>query len=384
MVFLCTASVFTQSLHDLPRYPELEGLKEIKSYTFSDIDLDDSGKPVLVYRSASVAESKFENGFHTKTTTYSKDNKKEMEFVTQFENGNLSKVEVFSQMYEKRMKLFKWYQIFYKGDEISHENIYYDRDDLRGTVNYIHSTNGNGDRVIESVIYKPNEDGSQGGYNFVFDENDKLINKVGYTPRDTGLIYTMNESIGDSVSLATVKSKQRNSNGEWVNSTAMITTTERFDSNDMPVYQLTKIEAYDMKQQKDVVSYSLTILQNTYTDGTTTGGLHSFDMQGLSGAYFSKYANIIVTFTSDGGCELSIYDEAARDKEMLVSTEGWGHEILAQKTCEYFPETSKLTLGGNITDEITIESIYGKLKLTRPDMSDGRSWDWVTLEKLKH
>lgn len=373
----------SQSLHDLPPSVGHDGLSEIKYYNFKNVDVDAEGNPILVFGSADITVSRFKNGQLESSTMYNSMHEKEMEFINTYTDGLKTKVEIFSYRMKKK-DLFKWYQIFYKGGQISHENIYYDENEFRGSVNYNHGVNDNGHRTVKAELYRSDETNLSGGYDFVYDENDVIIKKVGHTVKDTGLIMNVTEIIGDSIFISTITNKQRNGQSKWVNVESKMTNLKRQDHNGLPTFELMKIEGYDLQSEEDKVIYMVTVMENTYNDGTVTGGLKAFTMQGLSGSYYNENDNVIITLGTDGSCAIDHYDESTKDKESLVSTDSWGYEILVQGTCEYNIKENTISFGGSIKEDIHIEHAFDRLILRRPKDEERYSdWEWVTLDKLK-
>lgn len=374
LILLSASTIYSQILHDFPDFKKTPGLVKSIAVNYSGIDYDAEGNPIINVDNAETVETYYKDGYKSLMKSGREYGKMDIEYI--HENGNLTKVELYSYYGEKR-KMWKWYQIFYKGDVISHENIFYDKDELRATINYEHSLDEDGNKLITSKMYRTDGNGaSNGGFNFTYNDNNELIKKVGYTPKDTGLVSTVVGTIGDSISISEGVHQGR-VDGKWAKIKSTTTTLVRKDKRGNPIYSQVKINMDKNKDgQKDSL-INLTMIQHHYEDGTITGTL-SQKSGIISGTYIEESELIKLTLTEDGMCSIGSIDDPNKSEvveERLVSATDWASSLVRQSTCTYDKDLSIVKFD-KIDDEIQISKIYGTLILERP----GDYWDKIKLK----
>lgn len=198
------------------------------------------------------------------------------------------------------------------------ENIFFDKDDLRATMQYAYSTSPAGNDVLEMTMYKPDYLDPQGYYYIESDEwGDVLhIEAVG---QDTGLFLQRLESIGDSLFVSRMIVSSRRERG--AKDTLTVTSLIRRDQYGNPTY--TKI-TNRMDSEGENTGEEMTIITEiSYTYEGDESADTSPAAKNVQARWINDTYNISVTLDPVGQDLRGIYTtNTLRDKDPEIVEEG--------------------------------------------------------------
>lgn len=345
-------SLHSQSIVDIASVKIHGDVKQVYTHSFVDISLDSLGIPIIEGPPISTVKGKVENGWPIELSTHLQGQTNDrMKMTLAYEGENMVKVKLFSN-YGSKMKMWKWYEMFYDNDVLVNENIYYNESELRASIKYYHGINEKGNRTVDVEMYKPDEEGVYGNHFFEYDQEDRILHKIASVGQDTGMIYQLKYFEGDSLIIA---STERTFGGYGMKRFPSETTTKILKDDHGNIFSMhTSLEAIDPKTNDSIRHSSLHYSEFFYGEDRYPLRM---SLEDLMGQYKNESLRCIMQLDENGICKFTQIPIEGDGLEMPDDEKNWVYMLFGKNQYKYDENLGLLHIDGIFEEGIKVRSM---------------------------
>ncbi len=351
--------LLSQSIVDIASVKIHGNVHEVYTHSFIDIAMDSMGYPIIEGPPMSTVKTTIENGWPVEIRTHLEGQSRDrMKMTLAYEGENLVKVKLFSN-YGTKMKMWKWYEMFYDNNVLTHENIYYDQSELRASVKYHYAVNERGNKTCSVDMFKPDEEGVYGNYFFEYDQEDRIIYKQSTVGKDTGMIFRLKHFEDDTLTITTT---ERTFGGYGSERFPSELTTKLLRDDYGNIFSMyTLLKAIDPKTKDTIFHNSLHYSEIFYNEEEYPSRINLGE---LKGQYQNEKLRCIMNLGENGICSFTKIPIDGDESEKPADEKDWLYMLFGKEQYSYDEELGILHIDGILEEGIKVRSIGLAIVLT--------------------